>query len=583
MRRRRVRALIVVCATLVAFAAVAALAQLLANKERVTSMWVGAEIRADGSARITEVIDYDFGHSGDSHGIYRDVPGSPFEDGDHVRVTMDGHKVPYEDTYGDYYQDEKGERNIADRLRIGDPGRLVSGVHRYRIQYVLPEVVKGHRFAWDAVGTGWKVDRANVEVHVVGARDLTGLRCERGTWDDGEPCTAVRSGPGHLVVRIGELSGEEGLTLYATAAKTGAAAPAVLPAAPSGKAVGTTLPHPVRNAGFFLAVALACAAPTVCALRLAGRDRLPLDGGRERRVEVERLARTLTPSAAPPDDLTPAQGGILLTERVDDRHQVAWLLTAAADGHLAVRGDDRHPVLDRRDSGEPADPDTEEVLDKIFAGRAGVALGARDPWFRQGWNDLAQRLDRWRGTSGLWDAAARRRTDAALAGGLIGALLGFVLTITGGVLSGRRIAAGGPVLLTAAVLAGVGAALVGRHWELERRTARGTARWLQVAAFRRYLADPIACPDELPTGPRADRYAAWAVALGVDSAWEAAAGASASTRRASTLSGGDVLLAAVVLTSAAPPAPSGGSGGGGGGSSSGGVGGGSGGGGGGSW
>lgn len=38
MRRRRVRALIVVCTTLVAFAAVAALAQLLANKERVTSM-----------------------------------------------------------------------------------------------------------------------------------------------------------------------------------------------------------------------------------------------------------------------------------------------------------------------------------------------------------------------------------------------------------------------------------------------------------------------------------------------------------------------------------------------------------------
>ncbi|MEU1465935.1 DUF2207 domain-containing protein [Streptomyces sp. NPDC005727] len=583
VRRRRVWALIVVVVVLVVFGGVVALSQLLANKERVTSMWVGAEIRADGSARVTEVIDYDFGHSGDSHGIYRDVPGSPFEDGDHVRVTMDGHKVPYEDTYGDYYQDEKGERDLADRLKIGDPGHLVSGVHRYRIQYVLPEVVKGHRLAWDAVGTGWKVDRANVEVHVVGARGFGALRCERGTWDDGRPCTAVQSEPGHLVVRVGRLSGKEGLTLYATAAKTEAAGPAALPAAPSGRAVGTTLPHPMRNGGLFLAVALTCAALTVCALRHAGRDRVTEDGGRVRRVEAERLARTLTPSAAPPDDLTPAQGGILLTERADKHHQVAWLLTAAADGLIAVRGGDRHPVIDRRDSGEPGDQETEEVLDKIFSGRSSLALGTRDHWFRQGWNDLLYRLDRWRATSDLWDAAGRRRAGAALTGGLIGTLLGLVLAITGGVLSGRRVAAGWPVLLTAAVLAGVGAALVGRHWELERRTPLGTARWLQVEAFRRYLADPATCPDELPTGQRADRYAAWAVALGVESAWEAAVGASTSTRRASTLSGSDVLLAAVVLSSAPPPAPSGSSGGGGGGSTSGGVGGGAGGGGGGSW
>ncbi|MGW4440424.1 hypothetical protein ACWELO_32605 [Streptomyces sp. NPDC004596] len=42
--------------------------------------------------------------------------------------------MSFEDTYGDHHQDEKGERNTADRLKIGDPGRLVSGVHRYRIQ-----------------------------------------------------------------------------------------------------------------------------------------------------------------------------------------------------------------------------------------------------------------------------------------------------------------------------------------------------------------------------------------------------------------------------------------------------------------
>ncbi|MFE5405085.1 DUF2207 domain-containing protein [Streptomyces sp. NPDC056580] len=120
--------------------------------------WVGAEIRADGSARITEVIDYDLGQSGDSHGIYR--------------------------------------------LKIGDPGRLVGGVHRHRIQYVLPEAVRGHRFAWDAVGAGWQVDRANAEVHVAGpvtSPDSAANAAPGTTANPARPCAADRgtssSGP----------------------------------------------------------------------------------------------------------------------------------------------------------------------------------------------------------------------------------------------------------------------------------------------------------------------------------------------------------------------------------------------------
>ena len=571
---------------LAVFGGVAALAQTFANTERVTSMWVGAEIRADGSARITEVIDYDFGHSGGSHGIYRDVPGSPFE-GDDVSVSLDGHKVPWEDTYGDYYRDVTGEEQRADRLKVGDPDRTVSGVHRYRIQYTLPEVVKGGRLAWDAVGTGWKVDRSRVEIHIVDAHGFSGLRCRHGSWDKGRPCTALQSEPGHLVVRLDELKGSEGLTLYATPAKTRLTGAAALPAAPSGKAVGTTLPHPMRNGGLFLAVALACAALTICALRIVGRDRLAEDGGRLRRVEVERLARTVIPSATPPEELTPAQGGLLLTESVDKRHKVAWLLTAAADGHLTIQGDEKHPVLRRRDSGERMDREVKDVLSKMFSGRSSLALGSRDHWFRQGWDDLSGKLENWRTASGLWDMAAKKRVLGRGALDVVALLLGFALVITGGILNGRRIAAGTPVLLAGAVVAGLGIAVAARSWELDRRTPRGTALWLQVEAFRRYLTDPSSCPGELPVGERADRYAAWAVALGVESAWEQAISTATSRPTAGrrfSLDLTDVLLVAVVLSAASPPSSSGGSSGSsGGGSSSGDVGGGAGGGGGGSW
>ncbi|MEV5532614.1 DUF2207 domain-containing protein [Streptomyces prunicolor] len=570
---------------LVVFGGVAAVAQALSNTERVTSMWVGAEIRADGSARITEVIDYDFGHSGSTHGIYRDVPDADFF-ADDVRATMDGHKVPYVSTFGDLYRDVNGREFVADRLKVGDRNRTVGGVHRYRLQYTVPDVVKDGKFAWDAVGTGWKVDRADVEIHVVDAHGLTGLRCVRGSWDHGKPCTAQQSEPGHLVVKLDKLSGHEGLTLYATAAKTKAVSAAALPTAPTGKAVGTSLPQPLYNSGLFLAVGLVCVALTLGTLRFLGRDRVLEDGGRVRRVEIERLARSVTPSATPPGDLTPAQGGILRVEAVKDQHKVAWLLTAAADGHLAIEGSDQQPVLRRCDTTvRPVNREV-DILDEMFVDRDSLTLGSRDYWFKEGWEHLSSELELWRGDTDLWDRALTRwlhRWEWARPGLLF---LGFVLVITGGILNGHRIAAGLLVLLVGAAVAGLGLAVVARGWELNRRTPRGTTLWLQVEAFRRYLADPGTCPDELPVGPEADRYAAWAVALGVESAWEQAIGASTSAPRAGrpfSLDLGDVLLAAVVVSAASPGSSSGGGGSGGGGSSSGGVGGGAGGGGGGSW
>jgi hypothetical protein len=452
---------------------------------------------------------------------------------------------------------------------------------------VLPDVVKGGKLAWDAVGTGWKVDRANVEIHVVDAYGFTGLRCKHGSWDHGKPCTAEQSEPGHLVVKLDRLSGHEGLTLYATATKAKAVTSAALPTAPTDKAVGTSLPQPLYNSGLFLAVALAGVALTLGTLRFLGRDQVE-EGGRIRRVEIERLARSVTPSATPPEGLTPAQGGILRIETVKDQHKVAWLLTAAADGYLTIQGDDEHPVLRRcNPNGEPIDREVKDVLRKMFSGRGSLTLGSRDHWFREGWEHLSAKLELWRGESDLWDTALTKRLFGRGWPQLALVFAGFVLVVTGGVLNGHRIAAGLPVLLVAAVADGLGLVVIARGWELDRRTPRGTALWLQVEALRRYLADPSTCPDDLPVGTEADRYTAWAVALGVESAWEQAVGASTSaprTGRRFSLDLGDVLLAAAVLSAASAPSSSGGSSSsGGGGSSSGGVGGGAGGGGGGSW
>ncbi|MFF3502622.1 DUF2207 domain-containing protein [Streptomyces sp. NPDC003247] len=574
-----------------------ALFRVTGNVERVTAMWVGAEIAADGSIRVTEVVDYDFGYPDTTrHGIYRDLPDLPYdEDTAGIVVTMDGARVPWELTIGDDYQKPDGRIEAAPRIKVGDPDRSVTGVHRYRIQYTLTEVVRNGELAWDAVGTGWRVDRHDVEIHVVAPYDLTGTRCVRGTDGSEDPCTVHRTGPGRLAADLGTLEGHEGVTLSTSRGQKLTGAKPALPEPPSGKAAGETLEHPLWVALLAFGSTLACAAVTIWLLRLLGRDRIVEEGpdgtpGRTRRVSLDRLAASLPPSPVPPEGLTPAQGGILLAEQVASEHQAAWLLGAAVDGHITFEGDDRYPTLKRREAGDaPADPVAEVVLDTMFAGRDTVTLGLADARFRSAWETLADRLTRWQTDSGLWDAAAARRARVGRHIGTAATLTGFATAALGAWLGGGRNPAGTPVLAAGLIAVGVGFALRLRAWELQTRTPRGAALWLRTEAFRRHLLDPSPHRDGEPLDEeRVELYTAWSVSLQAEHPWQQALadstvvprqGATVTSRIGPALAIG--LVAAAVSSSTAPS--SGGGGGGGGGGEGGGVGGGDGGGGGGSW
>ncbi|MFP3991778.1 DUF2207 domain-containing protein [Streptomyces sp. E11-3] len=582
-------------------AGVVALAGVVGNTERVSRMWVSAEVAKDGSARITEVIDYDFGYpEHPKHGIYRDIPGLSYDDSEtETSATVDGAPVPYELTYG-----ETTDRSI----RVGDPDSTVTGLHRYRIQYTLQNVVRDGKLAWDAVGTGWQTDLDNVEIHVVAPYDVTGTRCVQGRTGSQQSCTVAEPEPGHLVVELDQLKAGRGTTLYASGAASGTGGQVAAPIPPSGAADGDVIVHPLRTMLWVAGLALACALLVAWLLRFVGRDRLATDGpvgspsdisggGRERRVDIDRIAASLTARSVPPEGLSPAQGGILLAERVVPRHQVAWLLSAAIDGHITIEGAERYPTVRRNAENTPTDPATEAVLAEMFAGREEFTLGLYDQRFRTAWQTLGARMTEWQRTGGLWDSTdeGRERTEQRI--GTVATLLGLVAACFGSVLNASTNSAGWPTAIVGAVAMGTGLAVRLRSWELRSRTARGTALWLQVESFRRFLADSSLQPaDAMTDDDQLELYTAWAVALGEVSRWQPAVTASTSApaathtvRRSTALARyGPALAVGLVAaatisggSSSSSGTSSGGSGGSGG--SDGGVGGGEGGGGGGSW
>src|SRR3546814_10498626 len=73
-RRRRLDVFLLGAGAL-AGGAVTVIGGVVGDEERVTGMWVGAEVADDGSAALHEVIDYDFGFAQDKHGIIREIPG----------------------------------------------------------------------------------------------------------------------------------------------------------------------------------------------------------------------------------------------------------------------------------------------------------------------------------------------------------------------------------------------------------------------------------------------------------------------------------------------------------------------------
>ena len=232
---------------------------------------------------------------------------------------------------------------------------------------------------------------------------------------------------------------------------------------------------------------------------------------------------------APPAGLTPAHGGIILREEVRTEHKVAWLIQAAIDG--VVELDDRDGTRLTRIAGAPAAPDQQAVFSQMFTSGPDARARLVRPVVRHRLEHPRQPAVGLAGTgSGLWDTRADARRIAAMVLGVIAALAGAVGALVGGALAG--IGDGGPscgssLAVAGGLLAGAGLAAAVGGWELRVRTAAGSALWLRVESFRRFLAESEGYhADEAAKRGVLREYTAWAVAVGEIGRWTQAVSAS---------------------------------------------------------
>jgi hypothetical protein len=580
-RRRLDRALLAGGGLVVAGAT--AIGAFAGDSERMTSYWAGAQLHEDGSAAVTDVIDWHYGNAQGKHGIFRDLPDlSPS-----ARVQVTSPDAPADLVILSTPPDSPSYPGT--RLRIGNPDETVSGQRRYVISYDLDTIVRNGELGWDAVGTGWPVVIEKSSINVVAPWEFTNVRCVQGASGSTDTCTATQVEPGHLVVTTGALDPGTGVTIFA---QRGAALPAA-PAldVPTGRAPGDDSPGIVLPAVVGGVLALVGAVPASALVRRRGRERVGVggaadaayaDGRSERLVDSAELADLATIEFAPPRELTPPEGGIVLVESVRPEHKVAWLMNEAIAGAIDVDDSSSPVVLRRRDLG---DPTAAPVLNAMFDGRDEIALGRYDRDFAAGWGRLSNDLEQWADTSGLWDPAGDHRRTIVRVLGIVGFVGGVAVAAICAGVSATRGSGWLVGVAIGAVLAGVGLAGAVRAWELRVRTPKGSGLWLRVESFRRFLAASEAQHvEEAARRGVLREYTAWAVAVGEVDRWQHAMQAATNVPQDNIGSALAFAYLASTLSSATssastPPSSSGGGGGG----FGGGVGGGGGGGGGGSW
>lgn len=289
----------------------------VSHAERITNFSSTITISNDSSIQVNESISYDF--EGESkHGIYREIPlrnndGSTLSI-DSVMVTTQGVVVPY----------SVEEDDSIIKIKIGDPNKLVSGIHEYSINYKVVNALVSFdaydELYWNVTGNGWNVpiDIVSVKLHSNSIKTLQSS-CYTGVFGSTEQCSDTL--PVEMIGYQKNLSPREGVTVAAAFEK--------------GKISGITRiggrvnNDPVNNprddkdtARMILYIFGGIVFLVTILIKFLTRDK--------------KSSRALMAQYEPPYGLSPIQAGVVIDKGLDFRDITAQIISLAERGYIKI-------------------------------------------------------------------------------------------------------------------------------------------------------------------------------------------------------------------------------------------------------
>jgi uncharacterized membrane protein len=335
-------------------------------------------LEQDGTFVVTETLLVDFGDQ-QKHGIFRTIPvsyartetvaGIPVGTSYAVRLRV----LRVTDRAGEpvRFVDYPEDRSVF--IRIGDPDSTVTGkntyVITYRVQRAINRFDTHDELYWNVTGTDWDwpILRTKVRVHFPSEVRVEELMHETFTGVFGSRSTVAteRVGARTYEAEVAGLRPGEGLTFVLGFPK------GVLEPPSASRELWWKLSD---NAAFFLVALvpiLAFASMLFLYLR-HGRD----PGGRT----------PIVVQYDPPEELSPAEVGSLLDERIDTADIVSTAIDLAVRGYLAIREEETTRLLFLTDKDyrfekkKPADdslrPHERAFYDGIFESGDSVLLSS---------------------------------------------------------------------------------------------------------------------------------------------------------------------------------------------------------------
>lgn len=286
-------------------------------------------VQPDGIVRISETIAVDF-NALQKHGIYRDIPyaysQTPIESGQ-----KDGGTYYTEIVVSKVLQDNESatykvfNNGSYIRIQIGDANRTISGKHIYVIAYtakgILQRFESVDELYWNVAGNGWGVPIESVAANVtIPKGSISQVVCYQGLQGSDTPCFSKKIDEKTANFAVASpLSTSEGITIAVGFTK------GVIPILTVEKP--KTLFEKLAETFSVVTFVIVLFGGMLWVLTLWYRK------GRDIKLAVH---ETIVVEFTPPENLLPAEMGILMDEKADTLDVTATIIDLTTRGYLTI-------------------------------------------------------------------------------------------------------------------------------------------------------------------------------------------------------------------------------------------------------